>query len=37
MSKSKKNEEFLLQIPDTKFSKKVTKFKNLGTTVEAAD
>lgn len=37
MGKSKKGDEFLLQVPDTKFSKKVTKFKNLGTTVESTD
>jgi predicted transcriptional regulator len=37
IGKSKKGDEFLLMVPDTKFSKKVTKFKNLGTTVESAD
>jgi len=32
MAKSKKGEEFLLQIPTTKDSEKIKKFKNLGTT-----
>ena len=37
MVKSKKGDEFLLHLSASGFSKKVKKFKNLGTTVESKD
>lgn len=35
LGKSKKGDEFVLQVADTEFSKKIKKFKNLGTTLES--